>query len=501
MAIGGGLASSKKLPVEAQTTESGLDVDGVASCEVDANEPGRLRIREAPKGAKHSRFGPEHGIKWLAIIPFEAIPPGETKRLEPIRLPEVPLLVSGRVENDVGQPVGGAVVSVGLTIPMRGNQELYKQTEGLGARTASDGTFRVESAVAAKGFVAWAHVEGALASSVEPFEPKQTDLVLRLRATGGLKGRIQVAPSLGWTETPGVMLEPENVALTAWTFSGKWSPMPFVDLKKTGSFLWESIPAGSYRLTVRVSLNTVATFEGIVIEPGKINEDPRFQDLFVGEKLRLAVVRVVDKDDRPVRRATVYWAPADQNGSVQGGNTSHTNEAGESTLPLPEDALMNIRVEARGSRPWSGERVTLPLFVKLDSGAKISVNLPGSRDWVRPDGLLAYFLCLVPEKDADAARKEGRNPIPERLHRSQCLTIHPRKEEYVFEGASAGRMVAYVVPLKVVGGMMTTMIGEDAIFHGEEGLEIGRLELKSSAVNDSVTFHVDTEKLKSLALK
>src|SRR5262249_39814229 len=64
--------------IEYTAVERGLDDDGVVVLEVPADGPGHLRIREAPAGQKQ-RFmaGP---IKWIAVIPYQAMSGGQTRR-------------------------------------------------------------------------------------------------------------------------------------------------------------------------------------------------------------------------------------------------------------------------------------------------------------------------------------------------------------------------------------------------------------------------------------
>jgi hypothetical protein len=489
-----GATASGTPRVKATYAESGPNTDGVATCDIPAEEPGHLRVREAPVGPKQ---GMSRAVKleWLAVIPFEGVPSGETRRLQTVHLPLVPVLLAGRVETVDGRPVVGAVVRVGQTdavINVRG-------IDSAGARSTADGTFRIESAVTASGLLAWAHVGKAIASSITAFEPGQTDVVLKLQSTGGLKGRIRVAPHLG-KEQPSLDLQPVGPALSYSAFRGPWSPRPHLDLKKSGDLFRDGIPAGIYRLTIGVSITRLMTIEGIVIEPGKVNDDPRIADLVVGGELQAGLVRVVDSDGQPVTGATVYWRAGEDGGAIRGGNTSHTDENGDSTLWLPADAVMNIRVEAPGFRPWEGMRVTLPAVAKLDSGGIVTINLPGSRDWAKPPGVGEYLLCFLPETEVETARKDGKNPIPSKIHRSQCHSISPRSEVYKFRGTPTGSVVVFIIPRKLEAGR-TVMAGEYAMLYGEEGLEVGRLTLTQGKAVDAVVYRVDPDKLIKLGLK
>jgi RNA polymerase sigma-70 factor (ECF subfamily) len=477
--------------------EGRLGEDDVAVVDVPADAPGHLRLREAPAGQKHAFLaGP---IKWIAVLPFAAMSSGEVKRLDPVRLTGVPLLVAGRIETDDGQAVRGAVIQVRPASVGPGDIALNTAIQGLGGRSGPDGTYRVESVLTPKEWLAFAYVEGTLASAVVPFEKGRTDLVIRVRGMGAIKGRARTAPNLPDSE-PQLTLEPEDVELPLGAFTGRWSPRTYLQVKKTGDFSRDGIPAGTYQLVAKIGIARVLTIEHVIIRPGQTNEDPRFADLVLGDQLRLAVIRVVDADGRPVPHATVYWAPSDQTGSVRGGNTSTTGPSGETRLPLPEDTLMNIRVEARGARPWQRDRVTLPLVVTLDGGARVSVGLPGSSQWARPEGIMDYLVCLIPEADVDAALKDGRNPIPSRLHRAQVQMLRQASERYTFEGAESGRFVVFVVPRRLPNPGKSISAGEWQLIYGDRGLEIGRLDLEPGA-NPDITYRVDVDKLMTLALR
>jgi hypothetical protein len=61
-------------------------------------------------------------------------------------------------------------------------------------------------------------------------------------------------------------------------------------------------------------------------------------------------------------------------------------------------------------------------------------------------------------------------------------------------------MVVFLVPRKMESGRAMTA-GEYLLLYGEEGLEIGRLELTRDGPSVDVVYRVDVDKLIAIALK
>jgi RNA polymerase sigma factor (sigma-70 family) len=482
--------------LRATTVEARTGPDGFVRREVEAGAPGRLRVCPTPADWRGQRV--DEKIEFLGPFEFEPVAQGATRRLPPITLPSKPLLVAGRVETPAGKPLADALVHALLMGENATNDALIRISHRLVTRTDAQGRFRIESPVRGRffawahtdrqtSFFAWAHTDKNASAPLVAFEAGTDDLVLRMVQFGGIRGRVRSANG----DQPEVALAPEGFPDFHVPYSWSHRFPTDIDVAPTGEFESSKLVPGRYTLQVTLGIARVLTIEGIEIRAGVVNADARFADVLVGEGFGPGLVTVVDVEGRPVSGARVVFFGAAAESRVTASNTTHTDESGEATTSLPADASMDIKVEHSHFLPESRSSVRLPLRVTLERGAEVTVHLADAASLPNAEGVHGWWICLIPEADADEAAKAKRAPIPKALPASQTEAVYGEHPKVELTGTRPGRYVVFLFPYP---NAMFTGSDFEWDLGGGEAVELGRMDVRRDVKNEA-TFRVQPARI------
>lgn len=322
--IGFALARPSTMPIPLRTNARS-DGDGAVRHPLQM-----LRGRSFPRILEFvvpfAEAGLEEEPEWWGQATLPAAPDeGGEYRLGDIRLERVPLVVSGRVVDADGKPLGDARVSVAA--------------EGavFAGTTHADGSFRIH------GRGAEGSLEVAAAKArfeiPEPLEaqPGAEGVEIVLRPATMVRGRVLVGE--------GVPLEKVFV----WVADASRKHEAF--LRSGGEFAFYVAP-GTVNVEVRLRSESepIYAFEGLEVPEG---EETDLGDIDLRERIRVLPLAVVDEARQPVAGAWVLAATGENAGTPLG----QTDTFGRIRLPAAGSGTLDCLVGRRGYR--SG-RIGLP---------------------------------------------------------------------------------------------------------------------------------------------
>ena len=478
-----------------ERSEKTCDDSGYLKFSVAAGRPGRLRLIEIVGDSSRGRRFIPRKVHWLAVLPYRAVSPEETQILPDVRLPPLPPLVSGWVQDERGRPVPRATV---YALPKGRSPSLTAERKStLVATTDKEGRFRIETDMHEVPRLLWAHKGLERASALAGFEPGQDGAIITIRPTGSIKGRIRIAEKLKSVSTF-FSLRPEGVPDAFNPQVRDCSPVNYLKPKRSGEFSHSGIPAGTYRLTVKVGLARILVLEGIQILPAALNEDPRLQDLVVGQDMEMGTVRVVDETGAPIAKAQVYISPLKPDARIRGSYTSSTDEEGCVAYPLPAGTLVRVRAQKRGYLDGEYSKGTLPATVVLRRGTNVSISVSLTGTLEVTEDVVDFWFVLVPKEEALKAEQAERTPIPKRIHNSRVFRFRRGEDCYSLKGVEPLAYAAFVVP---IGKNVRRGIGHHWTAGEVTGLRVGSVDLSGRHPDSSPTIRIDAEAVRRFAEK
>jgi len=312
-----------------------------------------------------------------------------------LRVGPLPLIVTGRVVDDLGTAIAGAMVGLQQDPNGREPWDLpedlvldWTYVPGAGGITGEDGRFDLRGLAPAGALAVDAYHNDYVDVDPVPVRTAATGIEIVLPRAGGIEARILVDEHLD---------ELEIVATAQREFEGGYSWF-IGHTHEQGRFLIDGLEPGEYDVTIGLGSAERPLFEVkcVVVRPGEITRDPRLDGLKVAG--RILTVRVVDGAGDGLHNATARYRPT---GDATG--ESHHADAGHPTGTLRlfvAKGAVDVNVRAKGHlthhlvgleedtevalRPAPFVRFRVANFAELPpSGYRLHVKLYPT--WENPD--------------------------------------------------------------------------------------------------------------------
>jgi len=288
------------------------------------------------------------GVREIARVRIGAVERGGTVDLGDLRPEALPLVVTGRVTDDLEKPVQGALVRV---YAAGGKFPVPQRT--LQATTADDGTFAIRGKFTAEGpyELHLSYHPQVLAAPVA-FEPGAADVTIRGARSGSAFVRLVLPAGLAEGSIyPVFEGEPTLAAYPPMRGHSRAGGM----LAGNGACLFERLTPGTGSIVVYApgdDETSIARIDGVEITAGG-RTDAGTLDL--SKIVPVASVRVTDAAGNAVIDAGVWWTAAD-GGPFTEWRQVAADGAGVARVPV----VRPVRVLARrqGSRFAEAKRVT-----------------------------------------------------------------------------------------------------------------------------------------------
>jgi len=362
--ITGRLVDANGQPMTHRAIRATLPSEPGATALVDKIQHGAFEIRllHAPQPGQELLLtlngNPRsHELDHYAVCALDA---GSTTRLGDVRARPAELLVAGRVVDTLGRPVH-AELDLSANVPKRRHgPALYGST----LRTDRLGRFALYCRKRPR---------QPVILSAHQFRDRTEPQFLKAGSTGAefvvpakeaLRGRLMLAGTSA-SRLLTVQLTPSGKPPSGCDPFARPQSLP---VAIDGTFTTARVAAGRYDLTVKLAGTfEVARIDGLAVEPGKPNRDPRLQAIDLIDSLRRVTVRL-DAGARAIPRdATICLAAA---ASSSGDRAAFRQEvSGDASryplkLWLPKGAFVAfVRVGAVATDPVTitGDTVTVQL--------------------------------------------------------------------------------------------------------------------------------------------
>ncbi len=436
--------------------------DGVVTCWLNAHHGGAIRevyIREITS----SRDVNDGRIAMVAL----GTPTKGTADLGLVTLRPVPTFVAGTVVDQDGQPVHNARVEIrspgrsgGLIIGGSKDSEPFPgSVERTRTKTDRSGAFVIRmgdpnGSLPAGSSTAKLQLEAARGARSSlgpvPFQPGQTDVVIRIYQQGGLRAD---ASRYSRSETEGVYLmlrRGDEPGLGELVHFGRDN-------------LFTKLKPGTYSLHLSGGLRSDTIMEGIEVEPGKILEDPRLNPIDLSSVLHLRFVDVLAAGG--ALPSTIQF------GAIAKGDSEEYKEIevrdGRAVIPVWVDSDSPGYVfYAEGFQEIEVPEIVDGTALEFAEGIAVTLELGGSE---RPLGPTEFRVALLaPDGPGEGARSASFHlPSIEFDADGRATMRAPRAGRYALYHArepggpmgSAWRSVEFVVPKE--GGRVTILPSED----------------------------------------
>lgn len=294
--------------------------------------------------------------------------PGPRVDLGDVRLTQPPLIASGRVVDENGDPLRGADVVVQRKVywgerivDESGEQRFYWQQEWP-LRTATDrqGAFAIRGRVEDGELGLGAQREGYY-SEADPtsFVLGATDVELVLNTGGSVAGNVVVDEH--------VPFDAVNVYLDRGDEQGH----DYAHVDDEGEFEFLSLSSGSFDLVVELegTHEEVRRIEGVSVEAGGDSEDARLRDIDLRGSITYVALTLVDEDGDPVEGAQIWVDPTGEAGDSP---DLHAWDRRPVRIATGKPSV-DLRIEANGYRRVELEDVSSDREVVLASGIPVRV--------------------------------------------------------------------------------------------------------------------------------
>ena len=495
------------------------DAEGVVRLTADPAKALKLKVDRERVGGQVFGFWSSGNEKKKPLLEVQlpALEAGEVRRLDPLVIPPVPLVVAGHVVDSDGVGVGGALVRLA---PIGGPQNPWSEgtfhLTQLKVRTAADGSYSIHSFGQLEGWRVFARLGDSGRSALLPFVLGDTDVTLSLAVVGGFEG---VLTSTLTGNKALIRLDAEEGAINPnlrWVY-------PEMDLSKScsgaGVFRFEGLAPGRYTARVKLAGYEVLVVKGVVVEGGKANRDPRLDGVVVGGDLVETSVTVRRPDGTPVKGADVSLR-VPKGSAKQGPRLQYRTEShGAAPFVLPRGARRDVTVTAKGFLAYNQKDAAFPLDVTLDPGTELTVQLDIAGGGLPDDPKIsAWQVRLRPAKEPVAPSLRIRQDVthevvevhgatgPDFEMSINGLRANPRSvnldretRRATFKAVPPGKWEVTIRPQ--VTRKRKSAGGDGMIRRSSKPgktLDLGPVETRSGVWQQSVRFTVDASVLASL---
>jgi protocatechuate 3,4-dioxygenase beta subunit len=214
-----------------------------------------------------------------------------------------PLLVSGSVVDEQGQPIKGASITPALKqFWDESNPQSFWWQELYASRGTSDdqGHFEIRARIDATELGVWASKKESK-GEVVLVAPGASGVTLRVLATGEIAGVVLLDPSVP-RDAVGIAVERDDAGSEP---SNEWTPPSTLD--EEGKFSIKGLKPANYsvqlnNVTMWSSVHSVAD---VHVDGGAVTRDARLNPLDLRASLRAFQLEIVDADERPIPQGMI----------------------------------------------------------------------------------------------------------------------------------------------------------------------------------------------------
>lgn len=354
-----------------------VDADGKLSDEPELASGGALRLVAAPSGARKVRS---------AVIDVPRAPKLGANELGDVKLLGLPLLVAGRVVDQIGAPIANANVNV---LAQNSDGTTWRDT-GAAALTDGDGSFSID-----------AEFQGAeLAVRASASDSQRGPPVLVAPGTSGVELALERWARLDTTAWIDPDLNPAELNVV-WTLDDVSTsmigrPKPTTDGVARAAFANDKLRAGRGKLEVRAVSTTVLTFEPFELLPGP-NPDA-LRDLDLRNLVRIVDLEIHDHQGRGVAAGEIRFRPSGTDEAWQ--SWKFTRGRARLLALAPE---LDLSIFGAPGRTTLFERVRDDATLVLDGPLWATLELAGGNPVRAPD-TLKLAITLVDPRGVEVAQ-------------------------------------------------------------------------------------------------
>ncbi|MAG57663.1 MAG: hypothetical protein CMJ83_15340 [Planctomycetes bacterium] len=491
LAMGGGLGGVVRTP----------NRNGIVRIDLQPGQTVDLKVEhERASGGMFYRGG-NNKEQPLLKTQVAALEPGEVRRLDPLVIPPLPLIVAGRVVDLEGAGVSGALVRL-APAPGANHSDLRRsgtyQLMQLKVRTNDDGAFAIRGPGKIEGWRVYARLGDSGRSTMVPFAIGADDIRLQVVPTGAFEGVLLSAiPRL----RPQIRLEPEGGSVQQ-NLRWAYPEMNFnTSADGSGRFRFEGLAPGRYAVHVRLANYEVLVVRGVLVESAKVNRDPRLDGVTVGGDLLDTVVTVRQPDGAPVNGARIRLRDLAGGGAQGPRLSSRTGKDGVARFTLPRGARRNVKVTVKDFLPYEENDCVFPLDVTLDPGSELVVQLDIVGGALPEDPTIsAWQVRIAPKAEGAPSRELNVRRFVRSRSGMRTVNLDRDRRQAVFKAVPPGTWQVTIRPRVsrrvqrgsgvVVRIRATTTTGKTHT--------LGQAETEAGVWQKTVRFTVDAPVLSSL---
>ena len=346
---------------------------------------------------------PQAPADWAraALLDLPTEQAGMDLDLGDLQLGSAPPLYAGKVLDDLGQPVVGALVTLDSQKSNMGpeNPQLF-ETLMMNAATDAEGAFLLT------GMPGYSPEEIALRVTAvadgyqqvdgEIVEPGRTDLVITLARAG--------SATISWILPPNLPAAAVGVHMAP--MEADPDATMVLPIQRTEYTLPKLAP-GVYRLTLLDEVgNPIQVVEGVEIHPGEVCADERLVDIDLQPLTEILQLSLRAEAGRVLETPASVWRLQPTQGRYQRAGRRGTNRDDWRVL-LAKGATADLFVAARGYRPAVLEGVAGEQEVRMARSLAITLQIVGASEYEREGRFLGLTMLAYPLPDPQAPFRPG----------------------------------------------------------------------------------------------
>ena len=281
------------------------------------------------------------------------------------QLKQEPVRLAGRVVDDAGEPVKGAVVEVTKLYNRRSSSRSGSSNVYPKVTTGADGKFEIRHVFDEIAEIR-CQLDGHFVSEAPDWEIGDTDAKFVLGRAGELVVGIADPPESQSLQL--VLVDSDGVKLSKYAYArdGK------AEVK------WEVAP-GDYKLYLHSALDENLVADKVTVRSGEVVDDERVRAIDWTKHLSMITVLVVDAAGKRLPQADVMWHVQSGNGWRGSGTSISLSEESVGHL-VPAKARVVVRVTADGYAPLLVDNAKGHVKAVMTKLKRLKVSLLGDLD-------------------------------------------------------------------------------------------------------------------------
>ncbi|MEE9392753.1 MAG: carboxypeptidase-like regulatory domain-containing protein [Planctomycetota bacterium] len=280
------------------------------------------------KNAKLRR-GRSQAESTVASFEIRDLTPGKLLDLGVVTRKRLPILISGRVQDQHGGPLPD--VSVLVSSFRADGRVVFNDVGGLNAGTDATGRFEIRGEPSQELSYKVRTLSKWLGDSL-PFAPGVQGFLLTLIPQGKIQGKV-------WTDDPRVDVE---LRVTCQLRGSEVLPLT-IPRQGGGQFLAKQLAPGHYDIVVSIAGIEVRRFENIEVQVGKTSKPSELQGFFLHNRVTFGKVTVLGPDGIAIAYANVTVdGEAKRSLLALGGQRSKQSGVAEVAVKNGESFVVNV---------------------------------------------------------------------------------------------------------------------------------------------------------------